>query len=306
MSVKPAQSSSRREHAVALVTARSHRGQDEDIAAIVAALGALGVAAAEIAWDDPAIDWSRYALAVVRSTWDYTLRLAEFLAWAERVSAVTRLCNDLPTLRWNTDKHYLAELARTGVPTVPCQFVEPQTSAPAALAIFLERHEAAEFVVKPAISAGSRDTQRYARGDRDDALRHLARLLDAGRSAMLQPYLARVDAAGETSLLYFDGTFSHAIRKSPLLVRGKPGESARHGVERIQPRAAAADELALGERVLRALPCAVPLYARVDLLRADDGASVLIELELTEPSLFLKHGPGSVARCAAAVAARLS
>lgn len=168
-----------------------------------------------------------------------------------------------------------------------------------------------DFVVKPAIGAGSRDAQRYQRTQRAHAIEHMQRLLDANRSVLLQPYLHSVDEHGETALLFFDGVFSHAIRKGPLLKRGMSATRALFATEHIAPRTPSEDEFEVAQRALEAIPFEQPLlYARIDLLRADqgsddDGAPRLLELELTEPSVFLAHDTRSAARFAAAILARL-
>jgi O-ureido-D-serine cyclo-ligase len=287
---------------VALVTARAARDQDEDLAPLENALRASGADPRVVDWDDPAVDWSQFDLALLRSTWDYTLRFGEFMAWAQRAGQATRLLNPLPVIGWNTDKHYLAELAAAGVPVVPSAFIEPGDDAGAGLERFLDANAAAEFVVKPAIGAGSRDAQRYARGERDSAQIHVQRLLASGRSVLLQPYLDRVDEHGETALVFFDGAFSHAIRKGPLLRRGEGPTRALFAIEHITPRAASADEMRIAERTVAAIPFEQPLlYARVDLIHNDDGAPCVLELELTEPSLFFAHAAGSAERFAAAI-----
>lgn len=286
---------------IALVTARAGRARDQDLAPLEAALRAAGAEVAVVDWDDTAIDWLRFDLAVLRSTWDYTERLPEFLAWAARAAAQTALLNPLAVVRWNTDKHYLGDLARAGVPVVPSTFVEPGEDAATALEHFLAGHaDAAEFVVKPCVGAGSSDAQRYGRAQRMAALAHAHRLLDAGRSVLLQPYLDRVDAHGETALLFFDGSFSHAIRKAPLLQRDAAAQRAGFAGARIAPRTPSA----AAERILAALPFGPLLYARVDLLHDADGQPRLLELELTEPSLFFAQAPGSVERYAAAILQR--
>jgi O-ureido-D-serine cyclo-ligase len=289
---------------IALVTAAAARNLDEDLAPLDTALRVAGIDSSIVEWDDARIDWSRFDLAVLRSTWDYSTRLAEFLAWIDRVSAATTLLNPRDVVRWNTDKHYLAHLFNAGVPTVPSTFVEPGEDAAAKLDAFLASI-GDEFVVKPSVGAGSRDAQRYARAERGAALAHANRLLDANRSVLLQPYLARVDAYGETALLFFDGRFSHAIRKGPLLRRGEGPTRALFAAEHITPREASADEIAVAERTLAAIPFAKPLlYARVDLIHDDAGAPCVLELELSEPSLFFAQAPGSVERFAQAIAAR--
>jgi hypothetical protein len=281
-----------------LVSARAARHLDEDLPPLLAALADAGVDAAVADWDDLEVDWAAYRLAVLRSTWDYAERLPEFLAWADRTARITQLNNPPAVIHWNTDKHYLAELARADVPIVPTRFVEPGQRAAGELDRFLGEQTAAEWVVKPAVGAGSRDAARYARGDERAAAAHLERLLDAGRSMMLQPYLDSVDSHGETALIYFGGRFSHAVRKGPLLRRGAVPTGALFLEEQITPRAPAEDELRVADRVLSALPFAAPLYARVDLIRSKAGEPRLLELELTEPSLFFAHARGAAGRLA--------
>ncbi len=289
---------------IALVTARAARGHDEDMPPLAAALAALGARTQITDWDDARIEWQRFDCALLRSAWDYAERRAEFLAWAARVSQLTRLVNPESVVRWNTDKHYLRELARTGAPVVASRFVEPGEDAARALEEFLGAEAGAELVVKPAVGAGSRDARRHARGARAVASAHIAALLAAGRSVLLQPYLGRVDRDGETALIYFEGRFSHAVRKGPLLPAAAASTAVLFAPEEISTRTAAPDELETAERVLRALPFAVPLYARIDLIRDDPGRSLLLELELTEPSLFFGRAPGSATCLAEALLAR--
>ncbi len=292
---------------IALVSVADARPLDEDLAPLLAAFDAAGAGAVVVDWDDAHADWAAFDLVLLRSPWDYVDRLPEFLAWAARAASCTQLLNPLPVLRWNTDKHYLADLERAGVDIVPSHFVEPGDDPAVALAHFLDRHaDAAEFVIKPAVGAGSRDAQRHDRSASANAIAHLVRLLDAGRSVLLQPYLATVDAHGETALIHFDGVFSHAIRKGPLLLRGEGPTAALFAPEQISPRVPSEAERALALRALAAMPFAAPLaYARIDLIHDADGRPRLLELELAEPSLFLAHGEGSAARFVQGLLARL-
>jgi len=138
-----------------------------------------------------------------------------------------------------------------------------------------------------------------------EILEHMHRLLGARRSVLLQPYLPSVDRDGETALIYIDGRLSHAVRKAPLLPRGAAATAALFAAEQITTRAAAADERAVGECILAALPFAALVYARVDLIRGARGEPRLLELELTEPSLYLAHGAGAAERLVRATLARL-
>ncbi len=295
---------------IALVTAIAALHRDDDMPLLMDACTRLGLQADVRAWDDTTVSWSRYDLVLLRSPWDYTDHLPRFLAWCERVAACTRLLNPLEVVRWNTDKHYLAELDTAGIAIVPTQFVEPDAPPLPSLRAFLDEFpQTMEFVVKPAVSAGSRDTQRYAASQEFAAANHIGQLLDAGRSVMLQPYLASVDALGETALLYFDGEYSHAIRKGPMLRPNDATTDTLFAPEAITAREPSQDERRVAEAVMGVIRSRfgeVPLpYARVDLIRDADGQPQLLELELTEPSLFFTHAPGSVDRFAALLARHL-
>ena len=283
---------------IALVTARAARDLDEDLPPLAVALAERGVAAEVVDWDDKNVDWARFRLAVLRSTWDYSSRMNEFLGWLDRAAQLTRLVNPPPVVRWNLDKHYLAELRRGGAAIVPTTFIEPGDHAAGAITEFLRTEAAADVVIKPVVGSGSRDAQRHAREDQDAMTAHVARLLGERRSVLVQPYLERVDEHGETALVYFNGEFSHAFRKGPLLQRGSGASEALFAHEQITPRTPAADELALGARVLAVLPFAPLVYARIDLVRGSDGAPCVLELELAEPSMYFACGTGAAARFA--------
>jgi glutathione synthase/RimK-type ligase-like ATP-grasp enzyme len=283
---------------VALATCSYFPDGDADDAGLPAAID--GDVAFAI-WDDPAVDWSTYDLVVVRSTWDYQQRRDEFLAWAHGIG--DRLANPPAVLEWNTDKRYLRELADAGLPVVPTTLVAPgEAFGP----------PEGEYVVKPTVSAGSRDTARFGGDGSDDAARAGA-LVEAihasGRTAMVQPYVPSVDERGETALLFFDGAFSHAIHKGPLLTRGADPTAEVFAAETIEPREPTAAERALGERFLAHVAekfAGTPLtYARVDVVEDERGEPLLLELELSEPSLFFMGEPGRLSDFASAVARRV-
>ena len=291
---------------IALVTAREALALDEDMPPLVLALRTAGVSVATPCWDDPAVDWGSFDKAVLRSTWDYVDRIGEFLDWTERCSEQTRLLNPPAVVRWNIDKHYLVELEHAGVAVVPTRFVEPGTDPRIELDRFLAGGQGAftvgacseftQFVVKPAIGAGSRDAARYRLVERDKALVHLERLLAAGRSAMLQPYLDRVDENGETAVVYIGGRYSHAFRKGPLLRLGDDLVSGLFAPEQITAREPDAAERRVAAAAFGSIAGASPLYARIDLIRDWHGEPVVLELELTEPSLYFLHAPDAANR----------
>ena len=302
---------------VGLATCAGFPDLDDDDRLLLPELASRGISGVPVVWDDPDVDWAALSLVVLRNTWDYAERRAEFLDWLGRVASVTDLLNPRDVVVWNTDKRYLRDLADAGLPVVDTLFLEPPASGSpedldAMVSGWAPPAGAAEFVVKPAVSAGSRDTVRYLTGESLDAARaHLRRLLGDGRVVMVQPYLDAVDTVGETALLFVDGEFSHAIRKGPLLQEPGVQASTVAGLfvaEQIDPRQASAAEREIAERVLAAVPGGADrlLYARVDLIPGSDGRPRLLELELTEPSLFLAHGGSAAERLAAAIDMRLS
>jgi len=285
---------------IALVTAAAARDLDEDLPPLESALRNAGAEVVIAEWDRPH-DWSRFDVALLRSTWDYPQRLQEFFDWAGEVSRKTKLLNPLQVVKWSSDKHYLAELVRAGVPTVLTKFIEPGESAPWRIGELLDEPDVDEFVVKPAIGAGSRDAQRFGPEEKEDAAEHAQRMLNEKRSVMVQPYLSRVDEYGETALIYFEGKFSHAIRKGPLLKRKEGPTTELFAKESIAARVPDAAELRVGARAMQAMPFETPLYARVDLIRDEKGEPVVLELEMIEPSLFFPFAGGSAERFAGAV-----
>jgi hypothetical protein len=262
------------------------------------ALRERGLAVDAVRWDDPAADWTSYDLAVLRSPWDYVPRRDAFVAWAR---SVPRILNPPDVIAWNTDKHYLGSLAAAGIPVIPTTYVEPGSP--------WQPPDSGEWVVKPTISAASQATGRYRLpAPQSLAAAHVSRRSAAGRTAMIQPYLTAVDTSGETALMYFPDsggklTFSHAVRKGPILTGPDEGK-INPGGEDITPRTPTAAELALADQVIATLPGDV-LYARVDLIPGPSGSPLLIELELTEPTLFLREASGAALRLADAIVARL-
>ena len=269
---------------VALATCAEVPDLDPDDRPLVRALAARGVEAAPAVWDDQSENWAAYDLVVLRSTWDYAEQRDEFLAWAR---SLARVLNPLEVLEWNTDKRrYLADLERAGVPVVPTEFVAPGE---------VLEPQAQAFVVKPSVSAGGRRSARFDADEVGAARELVSRIHGDGGTAMVQPYLGDVE---EKALAYVDGSFSHALRRRvPLPSAGE--RSVLYLDEQLGPAAATGAERATAEAALARAPGEL-LYGRVDIV---DGA--VLELEVTEPSLYLAFGEGAVDRFAAAIASRL-
>lgn len=265
---------------IALVTGAEMAKPDPETHYLVAALAQLGVAADIVPWDAP-VDWAAWPLVVVRTPWDYFRRLPEFLAWAERTRRLARFVNPYEVIDWNSHKQYLRGLAEAGIATVPTLWLDHGCGDARAR---LAARGWGEVVVKPAVSIGAIGALRAAALD-PACLEHLDRLVAEG-DVMVQPFVASVAEAGEVSLVYFGGRFSHAIRKQPA-----PGDFRVQDMYggTVHPHQPTAAELAVADAVLARTP-APTTYARIDLVEFD-GAPALMEAELIEPELFLGATP---------------
>lgn len=263
---------------------------------------AARLAGAEYAvWDDPGIDWEAYDRVILRSVWDYSGRIEQFLAWCAAVGP-ERLRNRPELVAFDADKRYLGEL---GVRIPPTTFVGPGDPLPT-----LE----GEVVVKPNVSAGARSTGRFAPPTHHEALALIERIHESGRTAIVQSYLADVDRNGETALVFIAGELSHVLRKKPVLrdegeapLSDGPVQAAAVMFEEDLVVAGEADQ---GRRdfaaeVLAAVTARfdTPLYARIDTAADADGRPVLMELEAIEPHLYLGTAPGASERFARAALA---
>lgn len=287
---------------IALVTCRPQPqiNADRSLPVLVAAVAAAGAEASAVCWDDSDVDWAEFDLVVIRSTWDYLTRTAEFVAWAERCARHTVLANPAEVVRWNTDKRYLGDLAAAGVPVVPTRYLPPGAGA--------DRLPASgEYVIKPTVGAGARYVGRYRAGDRASetaARAHLDRMHAEGLTAMVQPYARNIDVTGERALVFFGGHLIHAVRKGAVLTADAAFHERKNAHPDRVPWRATAAEIAAARQALAAVPGAARLlYARVDLVDGDDGRLQLMELELVEPNLFLELHPASVSAVAAHIVA---
>jgi glutathione synthase/RimK-type ligase-like ATP-grasp enzyme len=248
------------------------------------ALQQFGVESVRLDWADPSVDWSQFRAAVFRTTWDYFHRYAEFSAWFDRVETRTILINPPAIIRWNRDKHYLADLDRAGVPIVPTRFVNRGESLRDAM------NDWPEAVVKPCVSGGARHTHRVTRANAVAVEAELRPVMDA-EDFLVQPFQPAILESGEDSLMLFDGRFTHAVRKN-----GKPGDFRVQDdfggtVRSVEPTAG---QIAVAERAVAA--CSPrPVYARVDLVNVSGDDWAVMELELIEPELWLRFHPPAAA-----------
>jgi len=282
---------------IALVTTQAARGHDHDLDILTAALDAAQQKWQIVNWDDAFLDWSQFSIAVLRSTWDYYARLDEFVAWVDRVSAQTTLCNPPEIVRWNVDKRYLQELITHSIPVMETTFVLQLSQVTPELVV-------GDVIIKPVVSAGSNNTARH-RNDAVAARAQLDHIVSNAGVAMVQPYSPTIDSVGETGLVYLGGKFSHAFGKDAVFGEAEQVHNGVHVQEVITARTANPNEHQLGDSVMKFLRNkfgVTPLYARIDMVTNIDGVPEIMEVELTEPSLYLHLDAGSPERAATALA----
>jgi hypothetical protein len=280
---------------VRLVTAAHLPDLAPDDQELLHALRRRGVATEAAVWDDPAVDWAATPVTVVRSVFDYHLRHAEFMAWVDRVEPLTHLFNPPEIIRWNSHKTYLQRVAESGIPTIPTEWA--RRGAALDLGAVMRERGWSEVVVKPAVSASAHGALKVGPANVSEGQAHLD-ALQASVDALIQPYLYDFETTGETSVIWLGGEQTHSVRRpsgmhSTLEVAhvGKPLDPlpaevdfARTAYEWVTPE---------------------PLYARIDVLNTRDYGLLLLELELVEPALYLRHSTAVADTLAAAVARRL-
>jgi glutathione synthase/RimK-type ligase-like ATP-grasp enzyme len=243
-------------------------------------------------WTDPG-DLSGFDLIMPLLAWGYQRDCPAWFALLEQLEALP-VANPAAVLRWNSDKAYLLELEAKGVAIVPTLMRGALNDA--ALETARDIFGSPQLVVKPPISGGADGT--YLIGPSDPLPAEAL-----GQRMLIQPFLPAITAEGELSLFYFGGHYSHAISKHPA--EGDFRVQEQFGGQE-SAAGAPADAKALAEAALAATQklqdCKPLAYARIDMLRDEDAAFRLMELELIEPSLFLKFASDNGAMFASTIA----
>lgn len=265
---------------------------------LLEALRQAGISAEPVVWEDPHQDWAALDLCVVRSAWDYCWRRGEFLNWAARAAASTRLWNSQRLIEWNTHKGYLCDLARRNVPTVPTEVL--RAGRQVAIRAAAEERGWRDIVLKAAVAQSGRYAMRATNGDWAPAQAHLDRLLPY-EDMLLQPFLPSVPEAGELSLIFIEGEFTHAVRKRAAAGDFRVHDDHGGSVTLEAPNEA---QLDVARRALAATG-EPTLYARVDLVLDASDAPVVMEYEVVEPELFFRFSEEAVERFVEGVRKRL-
>ena len=304
-------SSSNSQKNIALVTCERFPLLSDDDQPLIASLRGLGLNPTPVIWDDPTVDWHKFGLILLRSTWDYYLKVPKFLAWLKTIENAselngTEILNRPSVVRWNLDKTYLKTLMELGIPVIPTVWLKSTETA--SLSHLIKPLGWKQMVLKPTISADAFQTIRLNQDDTELFETELHKLqrrdLKVGLNdhyvAMLQPFLPEIIAEGEWSFLFFDGKYSHAVLKKPST--GDFRVQTSHG-GKATPMEAPAALLAQAEHAFRVAKDCVGvnlLYARVDMIRRDKQL-LLVELELIEPTLYLQSDASRIDRFTASI-----
>ena len=279
----------------AFLTMDSTQGYVNDDELAVAPLHDLNWTVSLVPWRDKTASWTDYDIVVIRSTWDYQDAPDLFKDTLHTINqSGTRLENALDVVTWNLRKNYLKELEEKGVLIVPTDW--GQNLSPASWASMLDNYGNSPFIIKPVISANAGDTF-LVEPPVDIAKQAVILQTFAEKEYMVQPFIKSVVEEGEYSLFFFNGVYSHSILKTPKASDFRVQEEHGGRIVSIQP---SKQLIKRAQDVLHTLNQSL-LYARVDLVKDEKGDYALMELELIEPSLYLRMDSEAPKRFAQAI-----
>lgn len=296
---------------ITLVTSAEMPNLYKDEAGLLDALSDRGADPRIAIWNDPGEDWSDAGVCVVRSVSDYATDREGFLRWAD---SIPRLLNHADILRWNSDKHYMIDLAERGLPVIPTTWLEPDQHL-SKQQVHSRFPAMGDFVVKPAVSSGVRDIGRYTANDtnqRQSAILQAAAELGEGRSVMVQRYMEEIDVHGEISMVFFNGLVSHSVEKRAMLHPATVTEDSVHEAV-VTAQQATEEQWRWGEEIRGILHSYVRdrmgrdeqfLFNRVDLVPDGRGSFMVMEISMVDADLYLSATPDALGNFADAITVR--
>lgn len=296
---------------IALITSSDHLALDFDMPLLVAACKESKIDVTICDWESNNIDWSYFDALILRSPWNYIDKTTKFLYWCEHVSNITRLLNPFSVCKWSLNKNYLEWLSYNGIPTVPFLVLKRNTKFSQDFSLFIENFLEAnidDIVLKPNIGAYSKNVKRFKMAETSSMLDYINELHEQNFDVIAQPYMKSIDQFGESNLTFFNNIYSHAIKKSALLNEDKEAGFPTQGSRK--PYEAEDEEKTIALKALtmvsKTLNDGEPLlYSRIDLVKDSTGRSVILELELCEPSLNLPFSKKSAKTFAEAIASKI-
>ncbi|MDR9419860.1 RimK family alpha-L-glutamate ligase [Gracilimonas sp.] len=248
------------------------------------ALEAKGLKVCRKDWADEEFDWSKTRNILFRTNWDYFDRYEEFTEWLQSVSLKTNFINSIELVSWNSDKHYLADLSKKGIRIISTRYLPLNSHLDIEELKNLTGWE--NMVIKPTVGGAGRHTYKITPKNIGEMSMKLAPLMKR-EDFMIQPFQYSVAEVGEVSMMIFGNEFSHAVLK-----KAKPGDfrvQDDHGgtVHHYEPTQ---EEIEFALSAVEACP-SLPAYARVDIIRDNDGVLAVSELEIIEPELWFRFKP---------------
>lgn len=250
------------------------------------ALESKGMKVDRIPWDDPDYDWTSTKCVVFRTVWDYFKRYDEFNTWLAEVSSKTQLINPLSLINWNIDKKYLADLHQRGIPIVPTEFEKKGSRR--SLKTIVDSRGWSAVVIKPNVGGAAFLTYRIMKDEIEENENLFAELI-ADRDMLIQEYQETITSLGESSLMVFNGEYTHAVIKRAKYGDYRVQDDYDGTVHEYEP---SEEEIALAENVFRCCEI-LPAYGRADFIWDEDGNPLLSELEIFEPELWIRNNPSA-------------
>ena len=256
-------------------------------------MAALGWQVETVPWRSN-VDWDEFDAVYICTPWDYPDYLPQFLDVLVNIeSSQALLINDLSLVHWTMEKTYLQDIEQRGGHIVPSTWYEGFESARPA--DFFAEHQTDKVVIKPTVGANAKDT--FVLTDPvDENTLHMLRQVYSGRAFFVQPFVETIQSEGEYSLFFFNGEYSHTILKTPKAGDFRVQEEHGADIAAVQPPNALLDT---ASRLFASIE-PLPTYGRGDWVRGPNGRYLLMELELIEPSLYLRTDSGAAARFARA------
>ena len=257
---------------------------DDEI--LTAALNAVGLKVIRKNWADPDFDWASAEFAFFRTTWNYFNHFDKFQNWLNITSGQTKFVNTINTIRWNMDKHYLADLKNNNIHVVETYFIEKND--PRTLTEISGQFKTEFLILKPAVSGAARQTYKLSS---DTILQHeeIYKSLIANESMLLQPFQQNIIEQGEVAMMVIGGKFTHAVLKKAKQGDFRVQDDFGGTLHAYQP---SLEEIEFAESAVRACD-PQPVYGRVDIIRDNQDKLAIMELELIEPELWLRRNPSA-------------
>ena len=271
---------------IALATNQEYPCLIEGEVLLLEAFNKAGYDAKPAVWNEPSVEWQHFDHIILRGCWGYHRQVEEFYSWLDQVATLGVTLHNAPEIvRWNSHKRYLLDLQSMGLPVPETALVSRSDAR--LLQETLRSVFCDQVVIKPCYGASSEGVMKVVRGEVSAAAEAQYRRLLRSSDVLVQEFLPEI-SQGETSAIFFNNHFSHAVVRVP-----EPGEFRANynlGVT-VHAVTLSTEHRARVERLYAQCKQDV-LYARLDFVETATDIR-LMELELIEPYLFFDFKDGA-------------